>query len=131
MIMKNLSLLSLFLLVFAVPRLQAVTNPATEMTSFRSAVSNTLFLATNEVASPDKKAVAALKRALVVLGKADVEDIASDAKALSSAVGTLSRSSVSNRLHGAIGNVMEYFYFIVLDGAGQSPNRLTGRKLLD
>jgi len=106
--MKNLYLLTLFLIAFAVPSAHAVaTDPATEIASFSSAVSNTLFVATNGVDAPDKKAVAALKRALVVLGKADVEDIASDAKALSSAVGTLSRSSVSNSLNGAIGNVLE------------------------
>ncbi len=122
--MKKIYCLALLVLTFATPNLRAITNPATEMEAFRAAVSDALYNATNGILAPDKKAVAALKKAIATIDKTVVTNISADTKTLSTLIGALARSSVSNDLSGAMNNVMEYFFFLAEDNAYASSNRL-------
>lgn len=123
--MKKITSFAMLVLMLAAPSLQAnITNPATEMASFRAAISSSLFLATNGITAPDKKVVATLKKAIASIDKTAVTNISADAKTLSTVVGALSRSAVSNELSGSISNVLDYFFSLAGDGAYDSSNRL-------
>lgn len=108
------------------PAHAVVVNPETQMLSFRAAVSNVLFVATNGVASPDKKVVTALKKALGSIDKTAFTNVPADTKTLSTVVGSLSRSAASNDLNTAFTDVLNYFYFLALDHAENSSNQLAG-----
>lgn len=123
--MKRLYLLLTLALCLFSQRLLAIPDPATQMGFFRSTLSNALFNVENG-GDPDKKAVSALTKAIALIDKTDLSNVAADTKILSSIATSISRTSVSNMIGDDVINTINYFYSLELSHANGSSNQLNG-----
>jgi hypothetical protein len=122
--MKKLCLVVLASVVLFATNVRAVLPTAGEiLVPVRDAISNQLVAATNAVPQ-DKRLVGALKSALVQLGRANPTNVATDVKILAVVVKSLSRTAVSNALHGTFETAGSDFYDRVLGSALSASNRL-------